>query len=247
MQRRGPQAVHIERRCVGIGRVEANDVFHAIDQRAGGHVIGQGIGCGGATRSLRDLLIHKPLDGALVRSQRRSGDAARGSAARGLARRQERDGACRTGAHAHDAAIAEARTAVGLNLSNAFVISMLGCVLGFGGYPDEALERIRQAMRASPQDPLTWLWTLWSASIQLGARRFESALEALHQVLRLRPGLAPAYELMAACLGRGTRRPEADPRAVLRASAAPSTTAAVGKAGTLRHPRGRVTIGGYRT
>ena len=36
---------------------------------------------------------------------------------------------------------------------------MLGCVLGFGGYHDEALDRLRQAMRASPHDPLTWLWT----------------------------------------------------------------------------------------
>jgi adenylate cyclase len=104
-----------------------------------------------------------------------------------------------------EAAIAEARTALALNPNNAFVISMLGCVLGFGGYRDEALDRIRQAMRASPQDPLTWLWTLWTASIQLGGRKFDAALEALHQVVRLRPGLALAYELMASCqahLGR---------------------------------------------
>jgi adenylate cyclase len=37
---------------------------------------------------------------------------------------------------------------------------MLGCVLGYGGYRDEALDRLAQAMRASPNDPLTWLWTL---------------------------------------------------------------------------------------
>jgi adenylate cyclase len=99
-----------------------------------------------------------------------------------------------------EAAIAEARTALTLNPNNAFVISMLGCVLGFGGHRDEALDRLRQAMRVSPYDPLTWLWTLWTAFIQLSGRRFDEALETLHQVVRLRPGLAPAYELMAACL-----------------------------------------------
>ena len=61
-----------------------------------------------------------------------------------------------------EAAIAEARTALALNPNSAFVISMLGCVLGFGGYHDEALDRLQQAMRASPHDPLTWLWTMWT-------------------------------------------------------------------------------------
>src|SRR5215472_16788590 len=61
-----------------------------------------------------------------------------------------------------EAAIAEARTAHALNPNSAFVISLLGCVLGHCGYPEEALERLRQAMRASPHDPLTWLWTMWT-------------------------------------------------------------------------------------
>ena len=71
-----------------------------------------------------------------------------------------------------EAAISEARTALAINPNSAFVISMLGCVLGFGGHRDEALDRLRQAMRASPHDPLTWLWTLWTGFIQLSARRF---------------------------------------------------------------------------
>ena len=58
-----------------------------------------------------------------------------------------------------EAAIAEARKGHELNPNSAFVISTLGCVLCFGGYHEEALERLRQAMRASPHDPLTWLWT----------------------------------------------------------------------------------------
>ena len=108
-----------------------------------------------------------------------------------------------------EAAIAEARTAVALNPNSAFVISMLGCVLGFGGYRDEALDRLRQAMRASPHDPLTWLWTQWIATIQFMAKRFDAALENLHRVVRLRPGFAPALELMAACLAYLGRQDEA--------------------------------------
>ncbi|HEU0081527.1 MAG TPA: hypothetical protein VFQ87_01535 [Bradyrhizobium sp.] len=74
-----------------------------------------------------------------------------------------------------EAAIAEARTALVLNPNSAFVISMLGCVLGFGGYREEALARLQQAMRASPHDPLTWLWTLWTAVMQFYSRQFDAA------------------------------------------------------------------------
>jgi adenylate cyclase len=55
-----------------------------------------------------------------------------------------------------DAAIAEARIAFALNANSAFVISMLGCVLCFGGHGEEALDRLHQAVRASPHDPLRW-------------------------------------------------------------------------------------------
>src|SRR5258708_465754 len=99
-----------------------------------------------------------------------------------------------------EAAIAEARTAIALNPNSAFVISMLGCVLGFGGYGEEALDRLRQAMRASPHDPLTWLWTLWTGVIQFHSRKFDAALETLHQVVHLRPGFTQAQVLISASL-----------------------------------------------
>src|SRR5258708_36972102 len=57
-----------------------------------------------------------------------------------------------------EAAIAEARTALALNPNSSFVISMLGCVLGFGGYREEALDRLRPAVRRSPNRPPTGLW-----------------------------------------------------------------------------------------
>src|SRR6516162_7518676 len=106
-------------------------------------------------------------------------------------------------------AIAQARTAFALNPNSAFVISMLGCVLGFGGHREEALERLRQAMRASPHDPLIWLWTLWSGSVQFYARDFAAALETLRELIRLRPSAWWIYELAAGALAFLGRRDEA--------------------------------------
>src|SRR5262245_44630675 len=97
-------------------------------------------------------------------------------------------------------AIAEARTAYALNPNSAFVISMLGCVLSFGGYRAEALERLRQAMRASPHDPLIWLWSNWCGVLQFFSRDFVAALHTERQVVRLRPNFATAYEYIAASL-----------------------------------------------
>ena len=99
-----------------------------------------------------------------------------------------------------EAAIAEARTAIALNPNSAFVISMLGCVLGFGGHRGEGLDKLQQAMRASPHDPLIWLWSLWCGILQLFSRDFVAAVQTLRQVVRLRPGYAPAYEYLAASL-----------------------------------------------
>ena len=112
-----------------------------------------------------------------------------------------------------EAAISEARTALVLNPNSAFVISMLGCVLGFGGYRDEGLDRLRQAMRASPHDPLTWLWTRWSGSIQFYARQFDAALKTLNEAVRLRPEYAGSHGFIAASLAFLGRLDEA--RAVL--------------------------------
>jgi adenylate cyclase len=108
-----------------------------------------------------------------------------------------------------EVAIAEARTALALNPNSSFVISMLGCVLGFGGYREEALDRLRQAMRVSPNDPLTWLWLLWTGAIQFYSRKFDAAVETLHQVVRLRPGGTSAQVVMAAALAHLGRLDEA--------------------------------------
>jgi adenylate cyclase len=99
-----------------------------------------------------------------------------------------------------DAAIAEARIALALNPNSAFVISMLGCVLCFGGYNEEALELLHQAFRASPQDPLRWLWTMWVGAVHWNRRNFAAALEMNQEVLRQRPASRNMHFLIASAL-----------------------------------------------
>jgi adenylate cyclase len=111
-----------------------------------------------------------------------------------------------------EAAIAEARTALQLNPNSAFVLGFLGCVLAFGGYHDEALTRLQQARRASPYDPLLWLWTFWSGIAQFYARRFDDAVATFDEVLRLRPGSADALRVGAAALAHLGRLDEARDR-----------------------------------
>ena len=82
---------------------------------------------------------------------------------------------------------------------------MLGCVLGYGGYREESLIRLQQAMRASPHDPLTWLWTIWKGAIQLLSQDFDASIQTFQQLLRLRPGFNHAHVSFAIChahLGR---------------------------------------------
>jgi adenylate cyclase len=108
-----------------------------------------------------------------------------------------------------EGAIAAARKAVALNPNGAFGIAMLGCVLGLGGYREEALDRLRQAMRASPHDPFTSLWLLWIGLIQFFARQFADAEESLRQVGRLRPYYSNYHTALAGALAFQGRRDEA--------------------------------------
>jgi adenylate cyclase len=117
-----------------------------------------------------------------------------------------------------DAAIAEARIAFALNPNNAFVISMLGDVLCFGGHCEEALERLHQAIRASPQDPLRWLWTNWIGAAHWNMRDYASALEIHQRVIRQRPGFRWLHFMNALALALLGRLDEA--RAVFDRAAA---------------------------
>jgi adenylate cyclase len=86
---------------------------------------------------------------------------------------------------------------------------MLGCVLGFGGYQVEAMAKLQQAMRASPHDPLTWLWMVWTGAMLFDLRQFDAAIKTLQQVVRLRPGYTQVQVLIAMSLAHLGRLDEA--------------------------------------
>jgi adenylate cyclase len=96
--------------------------------------------------------------------------------------------------------VGEAQKALALNPNNAFVISMLGLVLGRAGYHEEAIRHLRQAMRASPYDPLTWQWLNGIGDFQLFSGQFESALESYREVMLLRPQFFAPHLFAAAAL-----------------------------------------------
>ena len=132
-----------------------------------------------------------------------------------------------------EAAIAEARTAVALNPNSAFVISMLGCVLGFGGYREEALERLQQAMRASPHDPLIWLWSIWCAAFAVFFTRFRRCAADIAPSCSPASGLCPHLPIhrrvarLSRAFGRGARSTGTCPPAIGGAASALAAKAAL--------------------
>jgi adenylate cyclase len=108
-----------------------------------------------------------------------------------------------------DAAISEARIAFALNPNSAFVISMLGVVLCYGGHNEEGLDRLHQAFRASPHEPLRWLWTVWLGAAHWNFRDYATALELFRQVIRQRPGHRFLHFMSASALALLGRLDEA--------------------------------------
>jgi adenylate cyclase len=96
--------------------------------------------------------------------------------------------------------VLEARRAFALNPNSAFVMSILGLVLGRAGYHEEGIGWLRQAMRASPHDPLTWQWLNGIGDFQLFSREFEAALKTYRQVMLLRPRFFSPHLFSAAAL-----------------------------------------------
>jgi hypothetical protein len=66
-----------------------------------------------------------------------------------------------------ESAVAEGQTAVNLNPNSAWSMGAFGHALGWAGHQQEGIEYLRGAMRASPHDPQTWLWTSGWASFKI--------------------------------------------------------------------------------
>jgi adenylate cyclase len=129
-----------------------------------------------------------------------------------------------------------ARTALALNPNSVFVLSTLGLVLGRAGYHEEAIRRLRQAMRASLHDPLTWQWLNGIADFQLFSGDFEAALETYRQVMLRRPQFFSPHLFSAAALAYlgGRVKPEMHWRAPRHGSPNRSNAGGIGHPGPVR-------------
>jgi adenylate cyclase len=96
----------------------------------------------------------------------------------------------------------EYERAINLNPNHAWAVGALGGLYANDGRPDEALTALSKAMRASPHDPLMWIWMLWVVATHLYASDFQAAVDAANRLIRFRPDKSNAYRLKAAALGQ---------------------------------------------
>jgi adenylate cyclase len=128
---------------------------------------------------------------------------------------------------------AEAERGVSLDPNNAWVLSGLASYYAFQGSAAEALSAIQKLMRASPHDPMTWLWMLWITIAKYFAGDYEGTLEAAQRLIRFRPEVPMAYRWRAAALGQLGRINEA--REALQEAIEASPTNFYGNV-RMRHP-----------
>ena len=96
----------------------------------------------------------------------------------------------------------EYERAIALNPNHAWAVGALGGVCANSGHPDEALAALSKAMRASPHDPLMWVWMLFATAAHYYAADFHASLDAAERLIRFRPDKSNAYRFKAAALGQ---------------------------------------------
>jgi TolB-like protein/tetratricopeptide (TPR) repeat protein len=95
----------------------------------------------------------------------------------------------------------EYERAISVNPNHAWAIGALGGLYANNGQSDQALAALSKAMRASPHDPLMWIWMLWVVATHFYAQRFDASVEAADRLIRFRPDKSNAYRFKAAALG----------------------------------------------
>ena len=104
----------------------------------------------------------------------------------------------------HDDAIAEARTAVASDPSDAEAHIALARALSFAGHPDEALDAVDQAMRLNPHYASSYLYQRGLA--QFGLDRLADAQDSLEHAVAMNPEDYWSQRLLLAVYGLGNRR-----------------------------------------
>jgi adenylate cyclase len=96
----------------------------------------------------------------------------------------------------YEAAISHYRKAVELAPSNAIMVAGLAWVLCYGGYPEEAIPLLQQAMRLSPYYPAWMVGTLGLAYMMTGD--YQKAIVANEQLVERKSLLQFGYSRLAA-------------------------------------------------
>ncbi|MCR0984416.1 tetratricopeptide repeat protein [Roseomonas populi] len=110
-------------------------------------------------------------------------------------------GLCLSEGRQHERAIAELRAALDLNPNFALGHTFLGWGLLRAGVFDEAVERTGQAVRMSPADSFSGLYTATHGLALLGARRFEEALPFLRSSVAAFAEYPGHYNTLISCCG----------------------------------------------
>jgi adenylate cyclase len=109
----------------------------------------------------------------------------------------------------HADSLAKANIAVSLEPNSAAAQGALGGARLWGGYPREAIEPLKAAIRVSPFDPLIPLWLHFTARAHYWGGDYESVITVASQLRQSFPGFRPPYNTLIAALGQVGRVEEA--------------------------------------
>ncbi|MBN9559282.1 MAG: adenylate/guanylate cyclase domain-containing protein [Alphaproteobacteria bacterium] len=113
----------------------------------------------------------------------------------------------------HAESLVQADIAIDLDPSSAVAQGAQGGARLWGGFPREAIEPLRRAMRLSPFDPMTPLWLHFIARAHYYAGEYDGSIAVARQLGRSLPNFRQPYNTLIAALGQVGRVEEA--RAVM--------------------------------
>ncbi len=90
--------------------------------------------------------------------------------------------------------------ALEINKNSAFAWALSALTLAYQGRADEALERLRNAMRLSPFDPLNFYTWIAAGIAEFVAGRYVEAIAWFRKSQRANPRFAPSHRMLAASL-----------------------------------------------
>ena len=103
----------------------------------------------------------------------------------------------------------EADLAVSLDPNHAWGYGIKGMARLFAGQFSEAIEALQTAMRLSPFDPISPIWTFWVGRAHYGRREYDTAMIVSRRLYEARPDLPPNIRTLIAALGQLGRTAEA--------------------------------------